>query len=138
MGRELGADATINVTQEDAVSAVRHLTKGKGVEYVLECSGAPNALNEAAQMVNRGGRICLAAFPAQPTQVDLAQLVRNNIYVFGIRGEGRNATQRENHSHAQFPAPRRTDRDQVRARADRGRDQSRRSNPAGRNGGLRW
>ena len=94
MGRELGADATINVTQEDAVSAVRRLTKGKGVQYVLECSGAPNALNEAAQMVNRGGRICLAAFPAQPTQVDLAQLVRNNIYVFGIRGEGRSATHR--------------------------------------------
>jgi len=33
------------------------------VQYVLECSGAPNAFNEAAKMVNRGGRICLAAFP---------------------------------------------------------------------------
>ena len=94
MGRELGADATINVREEDAVAAVRRLTHGKGVQYVLECSGAPNALNEAAQMVNRGGRICLAAFPAEPTQVDLAQLVRNNIYVFGIRGEGRSATHR--------------------------------------------
>jgi L-iditol 2-dehydrogenase len=94
MGRELGADATINVKEEDAVAAVRRLTKGKGVEYVLECSGAPNALNEAAQMVNRGGRICLAAFPAQPVQVDLARLVRNNIYVFGIRGEGKSATHR--------------------------------------------
>jgi L-iditol 2-dehydrogenase len=64
------------------------------VQYVLECSGAPNALNEAARMVNRGGRICLAAFPANPVPVDLAYLVRNNIYVFGIRGEGRSATHR--------------------------------------------
>jgi len=94
MGRALGADATINVREEDAVAAVRRLTHGKGVEYVLECSGAPNALNEAAQMVNRGGRICLAAFPAEPTPVDLARLVRNNIYVFGIRGEGKSATHR--------------------------------------------
>ena len=45
-------------------------------------------------MVNRGGRICLAAFPQDPVPVDLAYLVRNNIYVFGIRGEGQSATHR--------------------------------------------
>ena len=92
--RRLGADHVIDVTKEDAVEAVARLTGGKGVHYVLECSGAPNALNEAARMVNRGGRICLAAFPAEPVPVDLAYLVRNNIYVFGIRGEGRSATHR--------------------------------------------
>jgi L-iditol 2-dehydrogenase len=45
-------------------------------------------------MVTRGGRICLAAFPSDPVPVDLAYLVRNNIYVFGIRGEGKSATHR--------------------------------------------
>ena len=45
-------------------------------------------------MVNRGGRICLAAFPHEPVMVDVAHVVRNNIYVFGIRGEGRSATHR--------------------------------------------
>lgn len=94
MGRRLGADHVVNVTTEDPVAAVARLTGGKGVQYVLECSGAPNALNEAARMVNRGGRICLAAFPADPATVDLAYLVRNNIYVFGIRGEGKSATHR--------------------------------------------
>jgi L-iditol 2-dehydrogenase len=94
MGKELGADVTIDVTAENPVEAVRRITGGKGVQYVLECSGAPNALNEAAQMVNRGGRICLAAFPSDPVPVDLAYLVRNNIYVFGIRGEGKSATHR--------------------------------------------
>jgi L-iditol 2-dehydrogenase len=94
MGRHLGADDVVNVTGEDPVAAVQRITRGKGVQYVLECSGAPNALNEAARMVNRGGRICLAAFPADPVPVDLAYLVRNNIYVFGIRGEGKSATHR--------------------------------------------
>ena len=94
MGKRLGADHVVDVTKEDAVAAVARLTGGKGVHYVLECSGAPNALNEAARMVNRGGRICLAAFPAEPVPVDLAYLVRNNIYVFGIRGEGKSATHR--------------------------------------------
>jgi L-iditol 2-dehydrogenase len=94
MGKRLGADAVINVNHEDAVRAVRRITGGKGVQYVLECSGAPNALNEAARMVNRGGRICLAAFPHESVSVDLAYIVRNNIYVFGIRGEGKSATHR--------------------------------------------
>ena len=94
MGKKLGADHVVNVGREDPVEAVMRLTGGKGVNYVLECSGAVGALNEAGKMVTRGGRICLAAFPHEPVMVDLAHLVRNNIYVFGIRGEGRSATHR--------------------------------------------
>ena len=94
IGKRLGADYTVNATREDPIEAVQRITGGRGVQYVLECSGAANALNEAARMVNRGGRICLAAFPGEPAPVDLAYLVRNNIYVFGIRGEGKSATHR--------------------------------------------
>ncbi len=94
MGIKLGADHVVNIRKEDSVEAVKRITGGKGVHYVMECSGAPNALNEAMDMVNRGGRICLAAFPGEPTPVDLAKLVRNNIYVYGIRGEGKRATHR--------------------------------------------
>lgn len=94
IGKKLGADHVVNVRKEDAVEAVKRITRGKGAHYVLECSGAPNAVNEAARMLNRGGRICLAAFPQEPVPVDVAYLVRNNIYVFGIRGEGKSATHR--------------------------------------------
>jgi L-iditol 2-dehydrogenase len=94
MGIKLGADHVINVQKENPVEGVKRITGGKGVHYVMECSGAPNALNEAMDMVNRGGRICLAAFPGEPVPVDLAKLVRNNIYVYGIRGEGKSATHR--------------------------------------------
>jgi L-iditol 2-dehydrogenase len=94
LGIKLGADHAVNVRNENPVEAVKRITKGKGVHYVMECSGAPNALNEAMDMVNRGGRICLAAFPGEPVPVELAKLVRNNIYVFGIRGEGNRATHR--------------------------------------------
>src|SRR5580698_1909532 len=94
IGRELGADHVINVRNEDVVEAVKRLNGGRGVDYVIECSGAPNAVNDAIRMVNRGGRVCLAAFPHQETPVDVAHIVRNNIYLYGIRGEGRSATHR--------------------------------------------
>jgi L-iditol 2-dehydrogenase len=94
IGKKLGADHVINVRNENAVEKVRELTGGKGVDYVVECAGAPNGLNEAAQMLNRGGKICLAAFPGAEAPVDVAYLVRNNIYLYGIRGEGKTATHR--------------------------------------------
>jgi L-iditol 2-dehydrogenase len=90
----LGADHVINIRKENPVEAVRGITGGKGVDYVMECSGAETALNEAMDMVSRGGRICLAAFPAERVPVDLAKLARNNIYLFGIRGEGNSAVHR--------------------------------------------
>ena len=94
MGIELGADHVINVRNEEPVAAVRRLNGGKGVDYVVECAGAANGVNEAIQMVNRGGKVCLAAFPHEQVPVDVAHIVRNNIYLFGIRGEGKSATHR--------------------------------------------
>ena len=94
IGKQLGADHVINVRKEDVVAKVRELTGGKGVDYVVECAGAADGVNQAAQMLNRGGKICLAAFPSKPDEVDVAYLVRNNIYLYGIRGEGKGATHR--------------------------------------------
>ena len=94
IGLQLGADHVVNAVREDPVAAVRRLNNGHGVDYVLECSGAPSAVNDAVRMVNRGGKICLAAFPPAPVEVDAAHIVRNNISLFGIRGEGKSATHR--------------------------------------------
>ena len=95
IGLELGADHVVNIRKEpDIVAAIKALNGGKGIDYVLECSGAPNAVNEAIRMVNRGGKICLAAFPHEETPVNVADIVRNNIYLYGIRGEGKSATHR--------------------------------------------
>ena len=45
-------------------------------------------------MTNRGGKICLAAFPHDPIKVNIPYMVINNIYMYGIRGEGKSATHR--------------------------------------------
>jgi threonine dehydrogenase-like Zn-dependent dehydrogenase len=94
IGKELGADRTININDEDAVEVIRQLTGGGGADYVVECAGTETTINQAIYMTNRGGKICLAAFPHDPVTMDLAHLVKNNIYAYGIRGEGRSATRR--------------------------------------------
>jgi L-iditol 2-dehydrogenase len=94
IGKELGADRVINISNEDAVKVVKQLTDGIGADYVVECAGSEATIDQAIHMTNRGGKICLAAFPHDPVTTDIAHLVRNNIYVYGIRGEGRSATRR--------------------------------------------
>src|ERR1043165_9926817 len=94
IGRELGADRVINIGNENPVDIVKQLTGGIGADYVVECAGTEATANEAIPITNRGGKICLAAFPHDPVTMDLAHLVKNNIYAYGIRGEGRSATRR--------------------------------------------
>jgi L-iditol 2-dehydrogenase len=94
IGTKLGADHVVNVRNEDVIEKVREYTGGEGADYVLECSGAGNAVNEAAQMVSRGGKICLAAFSHEDVPVNVMHIVANNIYIYGIRGEGKSGTRR--------------------------------------------
>ncbi len=54
---ELGVDHILNVDEEDPVSKVRKLTNTTGADVVIEASGSPLAINQAFQMVRRGGRI---------------------------------------------------------------------------------
>ncbi len=93
IGRKLGADYVINPREEDPVARVKELT-GKGADYVVDCAGTETTVNQSVHMTNRGGRICLAAFPKSAVSFDLGALAVNNIYLYGIRGEGRSATHR--------------------------------------------
>lgn len=94
IGARLGADHLVNARETDPVEAVLAMTGGVGVDYVVECAGTEQSINQAIHMCNRGGKICLAAFPHGLASIDLAHAVMNNIYLFGIRGEGKSAVAR--------------------------------------------
>ena len=95
IGKKLGADFVLNVKEEnDIVNSVKSLVGNLGVDYVVECAGTEKALDDAIMMTNRGGKICLAAFPHDPIKVNIPHMVINNIYLYGIRGEGKSATHR--------------------------------------------
>ena len=136
IGKTLGADAVINIrTTPDVVAEVKKANGGKGVDYVIECSAAASAVNDAVHMVNRGGKVCLAAFAHEQVPVDMAHIARNNIYLYGIRGEGKSAVHRAEafmrqkrfdatlDPHAHVSARRSADRDPLRQGPRRRRHQ---------------
>jgi L-iditol 2-dehydrogenase len=88
LGRELGADLTVNVREEDPVAAVLRATGGRGADLVIDCAGADDTLQQCLQMVKRGGKILLVAFYKGPVTADISIAVRNNVTIYTERGEG--------------------------------------------------
>ncbi len=94
MGRELGADYTINVREQDAVEAIMGITDGHGVDLAIECSGASNAPQQCVEATKRGGKILYVAFYSEPITLDLNAVVRNDVNMYTSRGEGGNNVKR--------------------------------------------
>lgn len=65
----LGADAVIDPTEEDVVSAMVSLTDGLGPHVVFECAAARSTLEQALSMARRSGQVVLVAIAWEPTSV---------------------------------------------------------------------
>ena len=88
VGRQLGADATVNSRETDAVAAVLEATRGKGADLVIDCAGGDETFDQAIRMAKPGGKVLLVAFYHGPVTADVSQAVRRNITIYTERGEG--------------------------------------------------
>ncbi|MBE0479495.1 MAG: Zn-dependent alcohol dehydrogenase [Dehalococcoidia bacterium] len=59
MAKELGADYTVNASQEEPVGKVMEIT-GSGVDYAIECIGNVNVMSQAFSSIRYGGK-CIVA-----------------------------------------------------------------------------
>ena len=58
---KLGADAVVDPSNEDAISAILNLSEGDGPHVVFECAAAPPTLDAALNMVRKKGNVMLVA-----------------------------------------------------------------------------
>ncbi|RJS76077.1 hypothetical protein CW712_02680 [Candidatus Bathyarchaeota archaeon] len=86
IAKQLGADLTINVEQEDAVKVIKDLTDGWGADVVFEASGASAARKQAFKIVRRCGKIGLIGLTGEPTDLNLDHIVEGELDVKGSWG----------------------------------------------------
>lgn len=84
----LGATATIDASQQDAVAALRELTDGRGADVVFEAIGHPATFRQATELAADGGRCVMVGIaPTGATaEVEITRLVRRKLQICGSFG----------------------------------------------------
>ena len=54
-----GADAVVDPLNENLGAKTFELTQGLGLDTVFECSGAPNVVKDAMDLITKGGTVCI-------------------------------------------------------------------------------
>jgi len=90
--RQLGADHIINAAQEAPLERVAEITKGTGLDCVIECVGHHQAfegqeppLAQAVKMIRNGGRIVTTGLGEQLTPVHFKTLVLKEAEIIASR-----------------------------------------------------
>ena len=92
LAARIGADLTINATVEDPVAKILDLTRGMGVDRVIECVGTAAAINglempvqQAVRISRSGGRIVVMGLGSQHTSVFWKEAVLKELQIMGSR-----------------------------------------------------
>jgi threonine 3-dehydrogenase len=85
--RHYHADHVIDVTRDDPRRAILDITKGEGVDVVLEMSGSERAIHDGFAVLKRGGTFTAFGIPSKPVQIELAEeLIFKGIKILAING----------------------------------------------------
>jgi L-iditol 2-dehydrogenase len=80
VGKEVGADITINAARQDVVEAINELTGGVGADFVMEVSGNVEAMKQAVTITRMGGTVSVVGLYETPIpDFDMGDVVVRDI-----------------------------------------------------------
>lgn len=83
VARKMGSDIEINSHNENPVEKIFEITKGNGLDAVLECIGSEAALLDAFKIVRPGGTISFVGFFAQPVAIPMLEFYLKDLTLRG-------------------------------------------------------
>ena len=84
LGKELGADHTVDVTQPGAVEEIKGFAGQRGIDVVLECSGAPDAARLGLDLIKKRGRFIPVGIHGRAFKLDFDQILYKELVVKGM------------------------------------------------------
>jgi len=87
LAKRMGATHAFNPRKDRVVEAILDLTRGDGVDVVIEMSGNPEALAQGFKVLAPGGRLSLLGLSHGPVRVDLNnEVILKGARIYGITG----------------------------------------------------
>ncbi len=84
--REVGAEAAVDASKENAAEALRDLTGGAGVDVAVDFVSQVSTLEAAAEALGKGGRlVTLGGYSPQPFRASAARLLDGELEILGSR-----------------------------------------------------
>ena len=83
VGRGLGADHCLDITEQDPVELLAGLGDGLGADLVVDATGSSAAFASSMQLVRPGGAIAKVGWGPQPLRATLDPLVAKAVTVYG-------------------------------------------------------
>ncbi len=80
---ELGADAVVDPTEEDAVARVRELTGGEGADYAFDAAGVQETFQTGLHAVRKRGTLTVISIWEGPIQINPNDIVLNEVHIVG-------------------------------------------------------
>lgn len=87
IGRQLGADLTVNIRSEDLSERILQETDGRGADFILETSGNIDAVSQCPLLARYGGTVAYIGFYDQPAGTfPIDAIVSRELSVCGVMG----------------------------------------------------
>ncbi len=86
LAKKMGADAAVNIKNQDLKQVMRDLKLKEGFDVGLEMSGAGPALNQMLSVMRNGGSISLLGIGDAPINVDMNTIISKGLQMRGIYG----------------------------------------------------
>jgi len=86
LAKKMGADVTVNVSNEKLADVQKRLGMHEGFDVGLEMSGSPAAFREMVDNMCHGGKIAMLGIPSEEIAIDWNKVVFNMLTIKGIYG----------------------------------------------------
>jgi NADPH2:quinone reductase len=87
---KLGADKAINYKTENFTDVIKQITKGKGVDVILDMVGGDYTQKNIDSLADDGRLVLINMMMGKDVQVDLAQVMRKRLIITGSTLRARN------------------------------------------------
>jgi threonine dehydrogenase-like Zn-dependent dehydrogenase len=83
LARSLGADETVDASGDGALDRIRELTRGRGVDIAIDCTGKDPGVNLALDATAKLGKVAIIGECLKATISPSNQMIRKELDVMG-------------------------------------------------------
>jgi len=86
LAEKIGANILINAKEKDPIEKVMELTNGKGIDIAFEAVGIQETVQQAIDMIKKGGSVIVIGMLAKKMELDMLDIVTKEKRIIGSYG----------------------------------------------------